>query len=87
MEEFSQLQKLVEESKANLIDLAGKYQELLNEAGELQQNLLEQKANCIVCERNLELEKEKCEILMDTEKTLNTKVQIWFNSSFVFKWS
>ena len=74
LEEFSQLQKLVEESKANLIDLATKYQELLNEAGELQQNLLEQKANCIVSERNLELEKEKCEILLDTEKTLNKKV-------------
>ncbi len=79
-EECKKLEKLLEESKSNLLDLAGKYQELLNEVAELQKEQEETKQ--INAEKLAQVECEKLkyesklEESLQNEKTLNAKVSI-----------
>lgn len=78
-EECVQLQRILDESKASLIDLASKHQDLLNEIAELQESLEENKTKYQVCFNKLNEEDERYQNLIDEsaqkEKTLNAKIE------------
>ena len=77
--ECDQLQRLVDETKQNIIDLASKYQELLNELDELKQSSSEAKSKLLEKLSQAESEKIKYEQLyeesIEKEKLLNAKIE------------
>jgi predicted nucleic acid-binding Zn-ribbon protein len=77
-EECNQLEKINDESKRNLVDLAAKYQELLNEIDELQKNLVEAKSKYTEKLTQTETDKTKFDNqiaeLIENEKNLTAQV-------------
>lgn len=78
-EECTQVQRVLDESKTSLVELAGKYQELLNQIAELQQGLEDNKLKNQESMNLLEVERKKNETLIEEsahiEKTLNAKIE------------
>jgi len=78
-EECDQLQRQVDETKQNIIDLASKYQELLNELDESKQSSSEAKSKLLEKLSQSESEKIKYEQLyeesIEKEKLLNAKIE------------
>ena len=72
------MQKILEESKRNLMELAGKYQNLLNETSDLEKNFTDNKTQYLEKINSIESEKQRAENLLNesiqNEKNLNTKV-------------
>lgn len=78
-EECTQVQKVLDESKLSVVDLAGKYQDLLNEITDLQTKLNENYEKNQDINGELDIEKQRYETLVEesshVEKTLNTKIE------------
>ena len=78
-DECKNLRHIYEDSKKELIDLANKYQDLLNEIDDLQQNLADSKLKLMEKFESNDLEKQKfdeqIEFLRENEKFLNTQVK------------
>lgn len=78
-DECGQLQRMVDESKQNIIDLASKYEELLNELDELKQSSNEAKSKLLEKLSQAETDKSKYEQLyeesIEKEKVLNAKIE------------
>ena len=77
-EESSQLQKVNDEAKKNLLELASKYQELLAQIDELQNSLNDLKQKYTEKAAQAETEKQRYETQINeyiqNEKTLSTQV-------------
>jgi len=78
-EECNQLQRVLDECKTSLIELAGKYQDLLNEISELQTDLTENRTKYEESVSQMDVEKKRYEALVeesaDIERTLNAKIE------------
>lgn len=78
-EECNQLQRVLDESKTSLVELAGKYQDLLNETSELQKELTDSRAQQQESVSQVDAEKSRYEALVEesanVERTLNAKIE------------
>lgn len=78
-EECNQLQRVLDESKTSLVELAGKYQELLNETADLQKELTDSRSKQQETVDQVGAEKSRYDALVEeaanVERTLNAKIE------------
>ncbi len=89
-DECKNLRRIYEDSKKELLDLANKYQDLLTEIDDLQQNLADTKLKFMEKAESNDIDKQKyeeqLEFLRDHEKFLSTQVKIMKIYNFLKKY-